>query len=360
MDKALGKLEAEGDASVSVFTLSACTKLPHQSLHKSGVGGNAWGTSRAQRTFCSLAAPCASPPNVLSYLASSELHIFMSAACFYWVFVVPPFMTGKLCVSSQLFRGCRHQALPEVTDGFALCCKGTKHAATGECLMLPELAHGEEWSWLLNSFNCSALRKVPLCYQYQHKPTCISLRTWQNSVLSLQHWAHQAALLCAHQSHLTPLRLQIKSFFPSYISIISILMKFLTSFTSLAFAPCKKKEARRAGGFLSTAKGSSNSAAFREVAEVAYKWLNWTRFLPQCTASICVQGMGEETLGKQSARLREKHKFPAMNPSQDFPLEFLQDVHALCAAEPLICWMDKQVISKNVSDVRHLLFLMWP
>lgn len=133
-------------------------------------------------------------------------------------------------------------------------------------------------------------------------------------------------------------------------------MKLSTSFTSLAFAPCKKNKERRAGGFLSTAKGSSNPAAFSEVAEVAYKWLNWTRFLPQCTASICVQGRGYEILGKQSARFREKHKFLTMNPSRDFPLEFLQDVHVPCAAEPLICWMDKKVISKNVSDVRHLPF----
>lgn len=52
-----------------VFTLPTCTNLPHHSLHKSSVGGNVWGTSRAQRTFCSLSAPCASHPNVLSYLA---------------------------------------------------------------------------------------------------------------------------------------------------------------------------------------------------------------------------------------------------------------------------------------------------
>lgn len=31
---------AEGDAPVPVFTLPACTNLPHHSLHKSGVGGN--------------------------------------------------------------------------------------------------------------------------------------------------------------------------------------------------------------------------------------------------------------------------------------------------------------------------------
>lgn len=51
-------------------------------------------------------------------------------------------------------------------------------------------------------------------------------------------------------------------------------MKFLTSFTSLAFAPHKMNEERRDGGFFSTAKGSSNPAAFSEVAEVVYKGLN--------------------------------------------------------------------------------------
>lgn len=45
-------------------------------------------------------------------------------------------------------------------------------------------------------------------------------------------------------------------------------MKFLTSFTSLAFAPCKKDEERRGGGFFSTAKGSSNPAAFSEVEKL--------------------------------------------------------------------------------------------
>lgn len=152
---------AEGDAPVPVFTLPACTNLPHHSLHKSGVGGNVWGTSRAQRTFCSSAAPSASPPNVLSYLASSELNIVMSAASFYWVFVLPLCMTAKLYVSSQPCLGCCHQALPEVTDGFAFCSRGTKHAAMpGEHSVLPELVHSEEWSWLFNSFNCSAPRKV--------------------------------------------------------------------------------------------------------------------------------------------------------------------------------------------------------
>lgn len=161
MDGALGKVGAEGDAPVPVFTPPCLHKPATSSLHKSGVGGNVWGTSRAQRTFCSSAAPCASPPNVLSYLASSELNIFMSAASFYWVFVLPPSMIAKLHVSSQPCLGCCHQALPKVTDGFTFCSKGTKHAAMpGEHSALPELVHGEEWSWLFNSFNCSAPRKV--------------------------------------------------------------------------------------------------------------------------------------------------------------------------------------------------------
>lgn len=76
---------------------------------------------------------------------------------------------------------------------------------------------------------------------------------------------------CTHQSHLTPSRLQIKGFSPSYITIISVLIKFLTSVTSLAFAPCKNNKEKRAGGFLSTVKGSSNPATFGEGAEIAYK-----------------------------------------------------------------------------------------
>lgn len=145
MEEAQGKLGEEGDAPVPVFTLAACTNLPHHSLHKSGVGGNAWGTSRAQSTFCSLAAPRASPPNVLICLASSELNIFTSAAGFYGVFVLPPFMIVKLCGSSQPSLGCRHQELSKVKDGFVFCSKGTKHATMpGECLVLPELVHSKE------------------------------------------------------------------------------------------------------------------------------------------------------------------------------------------------------------------------
>lgn len=280
--KALGKLEAEGDAPVPVFTLHACTKLPHHILHKSSVGGNAWGTIRAQRTFCSLAAPCASPPNVLSYLASSELNIFMSAASFYWVFVVIPFTTGNfLCLHNlSLVAVTRH--FPRLQMILLSAARAQNMQPLGKWWSL-------SWPMVKNEAGSSTVLTAQLQEKFHcvnNTSTCISLRTWQNSDLSLQHWAHQAALLSAHQSHLSPLRLQIKSFFPSYISIISILMKLSTSFTSLAFAPCKKNKERRAGGFFSTAKGSSNPAAFSEVAEVAYKWLNWTRFLPQCTANI--------------------------------------------------------------------------
>lgn len=77
MHEALGEPGARGDAPAPAFTLPAHTNLPHHSPQKSGVGRMESGTNRVQKTFCSLAAPPASPPIVLSYLASSELNIFM-------------------------------------------------------------------------------------------------------------------------------------------------------------------------------------------------------------------------------------------------------------------------------------------
>lgn len=97
----------------------ACTNLSHHSLHKSGVGGKACGTSRAQRTFCSLAAPPAPPGNMLSYLASSKLNIFIFSNKFYWVLHYLALTFRKLRVSYRPFLGRHHKALPKVKDDFA-------------------------------------------------------------------------------------------------------------------------------------------------------------------------------------------------------------------------------------------------
>lgn len=57
---------------------------------------------------------------MLSYLASSELNIFMFSNKFYWGFVLLDLneMIRKLCMSYQPFLGCHHKALPKVNDGF--------------------------------------------------------------------------------------------------------------------------------------------------------------------------------------------------------------------------------------------------
>lgn len=101
----------------------ACTNLSRHSLHKSLVGGKAWGTNRAQRTFCSLAAPHAPPHNTLSYLASSKLNIFKFSNKFYWVLHYLALMLRKLHVSYRPFLGCCHKALPKVKDGFAFALR---------------------------------------------------------------------------------------------------------------------------------------------------------------------------------------------------------------------------------------------
>jgi len=118
MHKARGDPQPDGDAPAPAFTLPARTNLPHHSPHKSGMGGKAWGTSRVQRTFCSLAAPPASPPKVLSYLVSGEQTSSCLATSFTAFLRYLILMIGKLHVSYQPLLGHHHKAVPKMKDDF--------------------------------------------------------------------------------------------------------------------------------------------------------------------------------------------------------------------------------------------------
>lgn len=185
-----------------MLLLQSLPSLPAQTCHIRGctnlVWEGTWGTSRAQRTFCSLAAPCASHPNVLSYLARVSYASSCQQQAFTGFLWYLPSWLEAPCVFTT-FLGCHHQALPEVTDGFAFCCKGTKHAAMpGERLVLLVLVPSEECNWIFNSFNCSAPRNVLTIPAQNH------LHFFKDMA---NQWSCSTALSppgCTTQSHLTP------------------------------------------------------------------------------------------------------------------------------------------------------------
>lgn len=142
--KPWGEPRAEGDAPAPVFTSLACTNLPHHSLHKSLMGGKTWGTSRAQRTFCRLAAPHAPPHNTLGYLVSNKLNIFKFSNKFYWVLHYLALMLRKLCVLPT-FSWLLSQGISQGERQFCFCSKSTKHAAVPrKRSVVPVLIHSKE------------------------------------------------------------------------------------------------------------------------------------------------------------------------------------------------------------------------
>ena len=178
MQEALGELGAERDAPAPLFTLSARTNLPHHSPHKSSVGGKAWGTSRVRRTFCSLAAPPASLPNVLSYLASSRLNIFMFSKKFYWIFALLDLNDWEAPCVLPTFSWSPSQGNSQGERRFCFCSKSTKPAAVpGEHSVLPALVHGKEQGWLLNT---------ALTSQLQEKVQLHCINTSSTKILALQ------------------------------------------------------------------------------------------------------------------------------------------------------------------------------
>lgn len=94
-----------------MLLLQSLPSLPAQTCHITGctnlVWEGTWGTSRAQRTFCSLAAPCASHPNVLSYLARVSYASSCQQQAFTGFLWYLPSWLEAPCVFTT-FLGCHH------------------------------------------------------------------------------------------------------------------------------------------------------------------------------------------------------------------------------------------------------------